>query len=227
MLRFENQHWEHGRERVAGVDEAGRGPLAGPVVAAAVVLDPDFAREQETLLLSGLTDSKKLSPVRREHFYNLLIESEAVDTGVGIASVEEIDELNILHATYAAMARAVASLSRGPDYVLVDGRPVDGLPCESAAIVGGDGRSLSIAAASIVAKVARDGIMSELDKLYPEYGFAGNKGYGSRAHIRALLEVGPCPVHRRSFRPVRELTDIRNRAEGLEGLAQGDLFDPR
>jgi len=211
--------------RVAGVDEAGRGPLAGPVVAAAVVLGREFAQREEEGLLKGLTDSKKLRENRREAFHQLLDDSSAVEIGVGMSSIAEIDKLNILHATYAAMSRAVAGLKPVPDHVLVDGLPVRGLPCASTAIVRGDGLSLSIAAASVVAKVVRDRLMRDLDVLYPQYGFCRNKGYGSRAHIQALLEHGPCPAHRRSFRPVREFCDIRDRAGGTKSDSmQGELF---
>jgi ribonuclease HII len=138
--------------------------------------------------------------------------SDHVEAGVGVAETSEIDDLNILRATHVAMARAVNALSSVPDHVLVDGLPVRGLPCTSTAIIRGDSKSLSIAAASIVAKVTRDARMKELDRLYPQYGFARHKGYGSKVHIQALLEFGPCPIHRRSFRPVREAADIRSRA---------------
>lgn len=196
---------------MAGVDEAGRGPLAGPVVAAAVILDREFAEREEHGLLDGLTDSKKLSEKRRESFYRILRESPGVEIGVGSAGVAEIDSLNILNATHLAMARAVGDLSSLPDHVLVDGRPVDGMPCACTPLVGGDGRSLSIAAASVAAKVVRDALMRELDAVYPEYGFARHKGYGSQVHIQALFEHGPTPVHRYSFRPVREADQIRRR----------------
>jgi ribonuclease HII len=134
-----------------------------------------------------------------------------VDIGLGVADVEEIDRINILQATHAAMARAVAGLTAPPDFILVDGLPVGGLPCRSAALVGGDALSLSIAAASVVAKVVRDAQMRRLDEEYPVYGFARHKGYGSQAHIQALYEHGPCPLHRRSFRPVREAEELHRR----------------
>ena len=208
MLRFERQYWDTGVDRLAGVDEAGRGPLAGPVVASAVIFTRSFAEAEEHGRLDGLTDSKKLSAARREHFFRIL-KSSPVEIGVGLADVAEIDDINILQATYLAMARAVAALPRLPQHVLVDGNPVKGLPCPSTAIVKGDSLSLSIAAASVVAKVTRDNLMRELDLLYPEYGFARHKGYGSAAHIQALLEHGPCPVHRRTFAPVRDALTIR------------------
>jgi len=214
LLQFERQHWNRGLDRLAGVDEAGRGPLAGPVVAAAVVFERAFAEAEELRLLRGLTDSKRLSPSKREFFFVLLKESASVAIGVGKAEVEEIDECNILQATHRAMARAVRALPRLPAHVLVDGLPVKGFPCPSTAIVRGDSLSLSIAAASVVAKETRDAIMRELDAVYPEYGFAKHKGYGSAAHMQALLEFGPCPVHRRTFRPVREAGEIRERIEG-------------
>lgn len=194
------------------MDEAGRGPLAGPVFAAAVILEPCFAEAEEKGLLEGLTDSKKLSQSRREAFFDLLNKSPHVEIGLGTAEVDEIDEVNILRATHMAMSRAVSNLSPLPAHVLVDGLPVKDLPCASTAIVGGDSKSLSIAAASVAAKVVRDRFMKELDRTYPGYGFARHKGYATSAHIQALFEYGPSPVHRRSFRPVREAAEIRRRA---------------
>lgn len=213
MLEYERKFWKAGESRLAGVDEAGRGPLAGPVIAAAVVFDPAFAKAEETETLFGLNDSKQLSESRRDFFFRLLATCRHVEIGIGISTVEEIDRLNILRATHVAMRRAVENLPSLPDRVLVDGLPVQGLPCVSTAIVGGDARSLSIAAASVMAKVIRDSRMKELDLIYPAYGFARHKGYGSGAHIQALLEFGPSPVHRMSFRPVREAADLRARAE--------------
>jgi ribonuclease HII len=182
---------------VAGVDEAGRGPLAGPVVAAAVILPEDFA-------LDGLTDSKKVSAPQREKFYAILTASAEILWAVAKASVEEIDRLNILRATHLAMARAIEALPRRPDHALVDGLPVRDLPVDHTALVEGDSLSLSIAAASIVAKVTRDRLMVELDAQYPQYGFARHKGYGVREHIEALRKHGPCPAHRRTFAPVAQ-----------------------
>lgn len=198
---------------MAGVDEAGRGPLAGPVVAAVAVFDRDFAEAEEHGMLEGLTDSKRLSESQRNSFCSLLRQSPHVETAVGLAETDEIDAWNILRATHLAMRRALARLTTRPDRILVDGRPVPDLPAPSDAIVGGDGKSLSIAAASVVAKVTRDSLMLKLDRLYPQYGFARHKGYGTRLHIQALLEHGPCPAHRRSFRPVREALDLRQRCE--------------
>jgi ribonuclease HII len=182
---------------VAGVDEAGRGPLAGPVVAAAVILPDDCAIE-------GLNDSKKLTTEKREHFHATLSVRADIHWGIGQADVAEIDRLNILRATHLAMARAVAALPRKPDHALVDGLPVRGLPVPHTALVAGDTLSLSIAAASIIAKVTRDRLMTALDAEYPQYGFARHKGYGVREHLQALRNHGPCPVHRRSFQPVAQ-----------------------
>ena len=182
---------------VAGVDEAGRGPLAGPVVAAAVILTEDCAIE-------GLNDSKKLTAKKREHFHTILTLRADIHWGIGQADVGEIDSLNILRATHLAMARAVAALPRKPDHALVDGLPVRGLPVPHTALVAGDTLSLSIAAASILAKVTRDRLMTALDAEYPQYGFARHKGYGVREHLEALRSHGPSPVHRRSFQPVAQ-----------------------
>jgi ribonuclease HII len=212
MLEFERQHWQAGYSLLAGVDEAGRGPLAGPVVAAAVAAPRELLESESETLLQGLTDSKKLTERRREAFFEILETHPGIMIGVGQASVEEIDRLNILRATHVAMARAIEALPVAPDHALVDGRPVEGLPCSSTAIVGGDGVSLLIAAASVVAKVTRDRQMVELDRLYPQYGLAKHKGYGSRAHMQALFEHGPSPIHRRSFRPVREAEAICRKA---------------
>ncbi len=179
---------------VAGVDEAGRGPWAGPVVAAAVVLD----RSQ---VPPGLDDSKKLSHAARERLFAALQETARI--GVGTASVAEIDTLNILHATMLAMTRAVAALPCAVDHVLVDGNRLPKWPHAASAIVGGDAQSASIAAASIIAKVTRDRMMAALDAAHPGYGWAANKGYGTAEHARALVALGVCVHHRRSFAPVR------------------------
>lgn len=180
---------------VVGVDEAGRGPLAGPVVAAAVVLDPACVPD-------GLNDSKALTAARRAELCAALIDCAQV--GVGVASVEEIDELNILWATMLAMTRAVDALGVAPEMVLVDGNRCPNWVYKSEAVVGGDARCLSIAAASIVAKHRRDAMMLEYDALYPGYGWASNKGYGAPVHQAALARLGPSPIHRRSFAPVRQ-----------------------
>ena len=181
---------------VCGVDEAGRGPWAGPVSAGAVILKP------RARLPKGLNDSKKLTAKRREEL-ELEIKDKALAWGVGFASVEEISQLNILHATGLAMRRAVEALHIQPVYALVDGNYRFPLPCEVKTVVGGDGISASIAAASILAKVARDRLMHEFDGLYPGYGFASHKGYRAPVHARALLELGPCEIHRLSWGPVK------------------------
>lgn len=186
---------------VAGVDEAGRGPWAGPVVAGAAILDratlPDALR-------AGLDDSKKLKAEKREALLAALRPHARL--GVGVATAAEIDEMNILRATLTAMARAVADLGTVPDGILVDGNRVpDGLPCPARAVVKGDGLSLSVAAASIVAKVTRDAMMTALDRTYPGYGWASNAGYGTRAHQDGLARLGVTPEHRRSFAPIRKI----------------------
>lgn len=183
-------------ELVAGVDEVGRGPLCGAVVTAAVILDP--ARPIE-----GLNDSKKLTEARREALFPL-IQERALAWCIARAEVEEIDQLNILHATMLAMQRAVAGLHIQPDLVLVDGNRCPALPMRSEPVVKGDSRVPAIAAASILAKVARDREMLELDRQYPGYGIAGHKGYPTPVHLAALRELGATPVHRRSFGPVRK-----------------------
>lgn len=182
---------------VAGVDEVGRGPLAGPVYAAAVILDP---RDP----ISGLDDSKRLSPARRAAV-EPEIQSRSLAWALGWASVEEIDRINILQASLLAMRRAVASLDPSPQRVLVDGNRCPDLPCPVTAIPGGDRRVPAIAAASILAKVARDRLMEQMDLEFPGYGFARHKGYPTLEHRQALHRLGPCQVHRRTFAPVRVL----------------------
>jgi len=183
--------------RVAGVDEAGRGPLAGPVAVAAVILDP--ARP-----VQGLDDSKKLSPARREALYPLIVE-RALAWHVEMVAVEEIDRLNILHATLEGMRRCVAALGPRVELARIDGNAVPkGMPCMAEAIVGGDALEPAIMAASILAKVSRDRLMVELHARHPQYGFDLHKGYPTPSHLAALAQHGPCPHHRRSFAPVRE-----------------------
>ena len=198
---------------VCGVDEAGRGPWAGPVSAGAVILD--LRRVPK-----GLDDSKKLTAKARERL-EVEIKAKATAWGVGFASVEEIAELNILHAAGLAMCRAIEALAVKPAFALVDGNYAFKLPCAVTTVVGGDGKSQSIAAASILAKVARDRLMIAADEEYPGYGFASHKGYNAPIHIEALVAMGPCAIHRRSFRPVRMvlagLDPRRGEAE------QGDL----
>jgi ribonuclease HII len=187
-----------GIQRVAGVDEAGRGPLAGPVAAAAVILPRGFS-------CPGLDDSKKISAGRREELYLRLTEDPDIGWAVATADCEEIDRLNILRATHLSMRRAVEKLLPPPDHCLIDGLPVRGFPLPHDAIVKGDGLSLSIAAASIIAKVTRDRIMREIDREFPEFGFARHQGYGTKEHLEALRIHGPCRHHRRSFKPVAQL----------------------
>jgi len=182
--------------RVCGIDEVGRGPWAGPVMAAAVILDPDN-------IPYGLKDSKKLSRKRRESLYPQIIETARV--GIGAASVEEIDRHNILQASFIAMRRAVANLPCPPDHALVDGNRLPELDCPASPVVKGDNISLSIAAASIIAKVERDFLMDDLSKIYPEYGWESNAGYGTRHHAQALSLVGPSRFHRLSFAPISKL----------------------
>lgn len=184
---------------VCGVDEAGRGPWAGPVSAAAVILKPGTR-------LKGLDDSKKLSFAERDRL-EAEIKKKAVAWAVAFASVEEIAELNILHATGLAMCRAIEALDPQPMFALVDGNYRFKLPCDIQTVVGGDGRSASIAAASILAKQARDRIMIEADARYPGYGFASHKGYHAPVHVAALRRLGPCPIHRTSFAPIRTLIE--------------------
>ena len=194
---FETRAMAAGAGRVAGVDEVGRGPLCGPVIAAAVRLDPGRIPE-------GLNDSKKLCVARREALYDLLMAT--ADVAIGAASVEEIDAINILQASHLAMIRAVAGLSAPPDHLLIDGNrlPRD-LTIPAEAIVKGDARSVSIAAASVVAKVWRDRIMVDLAQQHPGYGWERNAGYPTKDHLAALRNLGPTPHHRRSFRPVHNI----------------------
>ncbi len=191
MRKYEDTLIRAGYTFIAGVDEAGRGPLAGDVFAAAVILPCDFMPD-------GLNDSKKLTEKKREKLYDIIVEN-AVSYAIGRADAAEIDEINILQATYAAMRRAVLGLSKVPDYVLIDGNPVQNMPFLNASIVKGDSLSLSIAAASVIAKVSRDRYMLEMDAKFPGYGFAVHKGYGTKAHKDAIWEKGPCPIHRKTF----------------------------
>jgi ribonuclease HII len=208
LCRFERELQSEGFARVAGIDEAGMSPLAGPVVAGAVVLPLGYRRE-------GIDDSKKLSAEQRNELV-VHIKREAIAWGVGIVEPEEIDRINIYRAGLLAMRRAVEALSVVPDYLLIDARSLKELAIPQRGIVRGDAQSISIAAASIVAKTTRDGLMVELDQRFPGYGFARHKGYPVHEHCRALAELGACEVHRRSFAPVRE-------ALGLDPV-QVDLF---
>ena len=191
MLLFERQAWLEGFVCLTGLDEAGRGPLAGPVAAAACILDPDRP-------VYGLNDSKKLSAAVRDTLYDQ-IRTHALDWSVSLVDAATIDRINILEATCQAMRQAVAGLKRQPDLLLVDAVKLGGLPMAVRPIVRGDAQSVSIAAASILAKVTRDRLMLAYDRQYPAYGFASHKGYGTRAHYDALLSHGPCPLHRLSF----------------------------
>ena len=196
-FEFERAALANGATIVAGVDEVGRGPLAGPVTAAAVILNPDAIPE-------GLNDSKKLTAKRRQALYEVLMET--ADVSIAHASVEEIDEINILEASHLAMRRALAGLGRAADYALVDGNrmPRD-MPCAGETIIKGDARSVSIAAASIVAKTVRDALMVDLAQQHPGYGWETNAGYGSKTHLEALRNLGVTPHHRRSFKPVHNI----------------------
>ncbi len=222
---YEADALSRGFRRIAGVDEAGRGPLAGPVVAAAVVFEPGVFHPD-------IRDSKLLSPKKRERLVDW-IEERAASWAVGVADSREIDRLNVLRASLLAMARAVRGLRVTPDYLMIDGPygiPAASLlenggpwsaPPAQRAVKGGDRVCFSIAAASIIAKVARDRMMVELDALYPEYGFASHKGYRSRRHAAALDRFGPCPVHRRSFRPVRECREQQRMSRSAQPVTEG------
>ncbi|MBT3386806.1 MAG: ribonuclease HII [Desulfobacula sp.] len=202
MWQFEHKAKTQGYKIIAGVDEAGRGPLAGPVVSAAVILPHDFA-------CIGINDSKKLSEKKRNALFPI-IKEKAIAVSTGIASHHEIDEINILQASLLSMKRAVKNLSNPPDFILPDFLLIDGkfpinMDIDQAALIKGDSRSISIAAASIIAKVTRDAIMESLHKTYPQYNFIRHKGYPTKAHKEAILKHGPCPVHRRTFKGVKEV----------------------
>ena len=193
---FETTHFKAGHLLVAGVDEAGRGPWAGPVVAAAVILDP-------TNIPDGLNDSKKLNEARREELFDKI--QATSETAIGIIEADEIDRINILQATMKAMSTAIADLPRSPTIALIDGNRAPVLDCLSETIKKGDALSLSIAAASIIAKVTRDRLMKYLDNQFPGYEFSRHKGYGTVIHAKALANLGPCPQHRKSFAPIKAL----------------------
>ena len=196
FFEYENKCRANGYKLIAGVDEAGRGPLAGAVYAAAVIFD-------EGVYIEGVNDSKKLTPKKRDALYDEIIKKSKAYC---IFSVDEkvIDEINILNATYKAFQGAIAGLEIKPDYVLIDGNRAKDIDIPHETVVKGDSKSFSIAAASILAKVARDRYIEEADKLYPEYGFAAHKGYGTKAHLEAIAKYGPCPIHRLTFGGVRE-----------------------
>lgn len=188
---FENEGYNKGYLYIGGIDEAGRGPLAGPVVASVVVFKKDTKIE-------GVNDSKKLSEAKRDELFEV-IKREALDYGIGIVNNEEIDEFNILNATYMAMKKAINCLKQAPDYLLVDAATIPGIDIAQNPIVKGDSKSISIAAASILAKVTRDSIMYQYDRIYPEYGFKSHKGYGTKEHYEAIEKHGITPIHRKSF----------------------------
>jgi ribonuclease HII len=197
-LRYEKRLWSKGVTFIAGIDEAGRGPLAGPVIAAAAILPSGFS-------LPGLNDSKQLAENVREQFFEALTTpGTLICYSIGIAEPGEIDRLNILRATFLAMQRAVAALPVCPNHLLIDGLPVPGFQHAQTAVVGGDAKSMSIAAASVIAKVTRDRMMREWHREFPHYDFDHNKGYGTPAHLEGLQIHGPCPIHRRSFEPVAQ-----------------------
>jgi ribonuclease HII len=197
LLRFERALWARGLTRIAGVDEVGVGPLAGPLIAAAVILPPEVS-------LRGIDDSKKLTPAARARLSRAIKEC-AVAIGVGMVSAAEVDRLNTFWAAIEAMRRAVCALPIRAEHLLIDARRIPDLDLPQEPLVKGDGRSYSIAAASIVAKVERDTIMEAHDHEFPQYGFAHHMGYGTREHLEALARYGPCPIHRRSFIPVSQI----------------------
>jgi ribonuclease HII len=196
-FRHERRLRALGIARIAGIDEAGRGALAGPVVAAAVILPEKFRHRK-------LNDSKQLAPELREEIYRELIALDRIAWAVGIVDSVEIDQINILRATHKAMRAAIAALSAPPDHVLIDGLPVFPFPLPQTAIIDGDCLSLTIAAASVIAKVTRDAMMRDFCARFPEYCFSQHKGYGTELHLIKLHEFGPCPIHRRSFEPVAQ-----------------------
>ena len=202
MSLLEKELRLRGYRKIAGVDEAGRGPLAGPVVAAACILPEEF-------LLNQLDDSKKLSPLQRDALYEALVQDPCVFYGIGIVEPADIDRINILQATFLAMQKAVLDLPGSPDYLLVDGNRLPKVSIAAKAVVKGDSLSLSIAAASILAKVTRDRILEKLDLEYPLYGFKKHKGYGTADHLRAIELHGPCIAHRKSFEPIKSLLEPR------------------
>lgn len=194
---FEFVLWNQGASKVAGIDEAGRGPIAGPVVAAAVILPKGYKFEK-------LDDSKKLSRNTRERLFDKLTSHPEVCFGVGVIEPDEIDRINILRATHAAMRLALQALPVPPQHALIDGLPVHPFPCPQTAVVAGDSLSFSIAAASVIAKVSRDLMMAKYHTEFPEYGFADHQGYATARHLASLRQHGPCRIHRRSFAPVSQ-----------------------
>jgi ribonuclease HII len=202
-FEFELALWQQSLARVAGVDEAGRGPLAGPVVAAAAILPPRWAESGLPAELAGLNDSKQLTEKQRDRFFAFITSCGEIEFGIAEVNAALIDEINILQATHRAMNEALAKLNPQPQHALVDGRPVKTIRVPQTAIVKGDTRSYSIAAASVLAKVTRDRLMRELHAQFPEYGFADHKGYGTAKHLAAIEKFGACPIHRKTFAPLK------------------------
>jgi ribonuclease HII len=202
-FEFERVLWQQNLTRVAGVDEAGRGPLAGPVVAAAAILPSKWAESGLPRELDGLNDSKQLTELQREKFFAFITACSEIEFAIAGVDAAVIDKINILQATHRAMNAALAKLNPQPQHVLVDGRPVKTMRVPQTAIIKGDARSYSIAAASVLAKVTRDRLMLEFDRQFPEYGFAGHKGYGTARHLAAIAAHGPCPIHRKTFAPLK------------------------
>jgi ribonuclease HII len=204
MNSFERRAHQRGYRLIAGIDEAGRGPLAGPVVAAAVILPPDYENPE-------IKDSKKLTPRKRERLYEA-IEHDALSTGLGVVEASVIDDVNVFQATLMAMKEAVSNLSIKPDYLIVDGSCCIFIPLPQEAVVKGDSRSISVASASIIAKVSRDSIMEIYHRQFPQYNFLKNKGYGTEEHREAIKKYGPCKIHRRSF-SIRDKSPLQINAE--------------
>jgi len=202
-LSHEIALWQQGLSFVAGVDEAGRGPLAGPVVAAAVIFPKRWDEDNFDDRLRDLNDSKQLTEAQRENYFTILTSHPEIRSAVAVVDAETIDRINILQATHRAMNAALAKLCPQPEHVLVDGRPVKSMKLPNTALVKGDSRSYSIAAASVLAKVTRDRMMLEFHARWPVYGFAEHKGYGTPQHLAAIASHGACPIHRRSFAPLK------------------------
>jgi ribonuclease HII len=203
-FKYERELLTRGTRLIAGVDEAGRGPLAGPVAAAAVILPAEWIAAGLPRRLRGLNDSKQLTAEQREEYFGALTADPQIRFGVALIDVVVIDAINILQATYRAMSQALAQLQPAPEHTLVDGFLVSSFRFPQTPIIDGDCKSYSIAAASVIAKVTRDRLMIEYDRRYPLYGFAEHKGYGTPQHLAALAQHGPCPIHRRSFAPVNQ-----------------------
>lgn len=202
MIEYEKKLWKKGADFIAGIDEVGRGPLAGPVVSAAVILPKDYCNKK-------IRDSKKLSPLQREKLFPDIIKN-AITFSFGCVDAQVIDKINILRATFESMYRAIDKLKVLPEHILVDGYEIPGLPIPQTGIKKGDNLCFSIAAASIIAKVFRDRIMELYDLEFPIYKFSENKGYGTKYHIETLLKFGPCRIHRKSFNPLKSLYSVRN-----------------